>query len=225
MIFITGDTHVPIDISKLNKKNFNDSNLTKDDYLIICGDVGLTWFGRDNEDEWWQKWLNEKNFTTLFIDGNHENHNKLDEMPVEIWNGGKVHKLKDSVYHLMRGQVFEIDGLKFFTMGGAESTDKEYRKENVSWWAREMPSDEEYQEALMNLDRYNWEVDYVITHASPDNIQYRICPWYKHNKLSNFLFTIDKDLKFKHWYFGHYHDDRQIDDKHTLVFDNIIKIK
>lgn len=225
MIFITGDTHCPIDIHKLNKSNFNDNDLTKNDYLIICGDAGLVWYGRNKEDEWWQKWLNKKNFTTLFIDGNHENHNKLDEMPVEIWNGGEVHKLKDSVYHLMRGQVFEIDGLKFFTMGGAESTDKEYRKENVSWWAREMPSDEEYQEGLMNLDKHNWEVDYVITHAAPDNIQYRLCPWYKHNKLSNFLFTIDKDLKFKHWYFGHYHDDRQIDDEHTLVFNNIIRIK
>lgn len=34
MIFVTGDTHCPIDIHKLNKQNFDDSNLTKDDYLI-----------------------------------------------------------------------------------------------------------------------------------------------------------------------------------------------
>lgn len=225
MIFVTGDTHCPIDIHKLNKNNFDDSYLTKDDYLIICGDAGLTWFGRDNEDEWWQKWLNQKKYTTLFVDGNHENHNKLDEMTVEMWNGGKVHKLRDSIIHLMRGQVFEIDGLKLFTMGGAESTDKEYRKEDVSWWSREMPSEGEYEEALSNLNKHNWEVDYVITHAAPDNIQYRLCPWYNHNKLSNFLFTVDKDLKFKQWYFGHYHDDRIIDDQHTLIYNKIIQIQ
>lgn len=225
MIFVTGDTHCPIDIHKLNKQNFDDSNLTKDDYLIICGDVGLVWQGRDREDEWWQKWLNQKKYTTLFVDGNHENHNKLDELPVETWNGGKIHRLKDSIIHLMRGQVFEIDGLKFFTMGGAESTDKEYRKEDVSWWSREMPSEEEYDEALSNLDKHNCKIDYVITHAAPDNIQYRLCPWYSHNKLSNFLFTVDKDLKFKQWYFGHYHDDRVIDDQHTLIYNKITRIQ
>jgi len=224
MIFITGDTHCPIDIHKLNKANFDDSNMTKDDYLIICGDSGLVWEGRDREDEYWQKWMNMKKYTTLFVDGNHENHNKLDELEVEIWNGGKIHKLKDSLIHLMRGQVYDINGLKFFTMGGAESTDKEYRKENISWWSRELPSEDEYNEALTNLDKNNWKVDYVITHAAPDNIQYRLCPWYTHNRLSNFLFTVDNALTFKQWYFGHYHDDRIIDDQHTLIYSDIKQI-
>lgn len=224
MIYITGDTHCPIDIKKLNSKNFDDKNLTKNDYLIICGDAGFVWEGRDKEDLWWQKWLLKKNFTTLFVDGNHENHNKLNDMNVEIWNGGKVHKLNDSVIHLMRGQVFTINGLKFFTMGGAESTDKMYRKENKTWWSKEMPSDEEYSEALSNLDKHNWEVDYVITHTAPDNIQYRLCSWYNHNKLTNFLFTVDKELEFKHWYFGHFHDNRVIDDKHSLIYSDIVPI-
>lgn len=39
MVFITGDTHANIDISKLNSKNFSrQKTLTKNDYLIICGD-------------------------------------------------------------------------------------------------------------------------------------------------------------------------------------------
>ena len=224
MIFVTGDTHCPIDIHKLNKNNFDDSQLTKDDYMIICGDAGFVWYGRDKEDLWWQKWIAQKKFTTLFVDGNHENHDKLDSMPVEMWNGGKIHKLNYSLIHLMRGQVYTINGLKFFTMGGAESHDKEYRKENISWWSREMPSDEEYEEALSNLDNNNWDVDYVITHTAPDNIQYRLCHWYSHNKLSNFLFTIDKDLKFTQWYFGHYHDNRKIDDLHTLIYSDVTRI-
>ena len=43
MIYITGDTHGPIDIHKLNKRYFDDSTLTKKDYLImddICSKGG-----------------------------------------------------------------------------------------------------------------------------------------------------------------------------------------
>lgn len=39
MIFITGDTHANIDISKLSVKNFpKQKDLSKNDYLIVCGD-------------------------------------------------------------------------------------------------------------------------------------------------------------------------------------------
>lgn len=38
-IYITGDTHIPHDISKLSTKNWPiQRKLSKDDYLIVCGD-------------------------------------------------------------------------------------------------------------------------------------------------------------------------------------------
>ena len=44
MIYITGDTHIPLDISKLNTTNFPEQkDMTKNDYLIILGDFGLYW--------------------------------------------------------------------------------------------------------------------------------------------------------------------------------------
>ena len=134
MIHITGDIHGTISVNKrLNTRNFpQQKQLTKNDYVIIAGDFGLIWDG-SKEDQYWLKWLNKtKPFTTLFIDGNHENFDLLEEYPVEIWNGGKVHRINDSVIHLMRGQVFEIEGKKIFTFGGAASHDKEYRKEGKS---------------------------------------------------------------------------------------------
>lgn len=225
MIYVTGDTHGSIDTKKLNTKHFPDQrNLTKEDYLIICGDTALVWKPGSKEEKWWQNWFEERNYTTLFIDGNHENHCALQSYPVEMWNGGKVHKIKPSVIHLMRGQVYHIDGCDIFTMGGATSTDRIYRKEEVSWWKEEMPSEEEYQEALSNLDKVNWKVDYVITHTAPDNVMHKIDPSYEHDRLTNFLFTLDKDLKFKHWYFGHFHDDRIVDEKHTLSYQNVTRI-
>lgn len=225
MIYITGDTHGSIDVHKLNKKHFDDRMMTKNDYVIICGDCGLVWYEQGQKDRWWQKWFNKKNFTTLFVDGNHENHNMLDAMPVEVWNGGKIHKVTDSIFHLMRGQVYQIDGLKFFTMGGAASGDKEYRKENVSWWARELPSKEEYEEAVDNLEQHNWKVDYVITHSASSNVQQQIDETRENNQLTDFLMKIEEKLDFGHWYFGHYHDDRKIDEKHILLYQDILRIK
>jgi hypothetical protein len=31
-------------------------------------------------------------------------------------------------------------------------------------------------------------------------------------------------VKFKHWYFGHYHMDGRLSDKYTVVFQAVIKI-
>lgn len=119
-IFITGDTHADYDWKKLMTKSFPvQKELTKDDYVIIAGDFGGV-FLLDRTDKYIQKNYNERNFTTLFVDGNHKNHDALDAYPVEEWHGGKIHKIADSVFHLMRGQVFEIGGKTFFTMGGAE---------------------------------------------------------------------------------------------------------
>ena len=91
--------------------------MTKDDFVIICGDFGGVWNkGEENKEETMlMDWLDCKFFTTLFVDGNHENFDRLYDYPVEEWHGGKVHKIRPSVIHLMRGQIFEIDGKSIFT--------------------------------------------------------------------------------------------------------------
>ena len=228
MIYITGDTHGTIDWEKINTGNFPEQkDLTKDDYLIVLGDFGGVW-GDADQDRYIQKTYGERNFMTLFIDGNHENHDLLDSYPVEEWNGGKVHRITDSIIHLMRGQVFVIDGVKFFTMGGAESTDKAWRKEGVSWWAREMPSLEEYEEAVLNLERCGGEVDYVLTHCAPettlcalnmDRVYFR-----SGNELTQFFDTLAQTIRFKGWYFGHYHSDSDCG-KYHLMFQRVVEVR
>lgn len=124
MIFITGDCHK--NFERFNKSNFPEQEeMCKDDYVIICGDFGGVW-NKDKESKeetMLMDWLDCKPFTTLFVDGNHENFDRLYQYPVEEWNGGKVHKIRPSVIHLMRGQVFNIAGKKIFTFGGAKSHD------------------------------------------------------------------------------------------------------
>jgi predicted phosphodiesterase len=224
VIYITGDTHIPIDIKKLNTSNFAEQhNMTKNDYVIICGDFGGVW-NNSNEELYWRKWLQEKNFTTLFVDGNHENFDMLNQFPVSQWNGGNVHYINDSIIHLMRGQVFTIDDFKFFTMGGAESIDKAYRVEGKSWWKEELPTNDQFEEALDNLDIHNWSVDYVITHTASMRIMEHMQYIKENNPLYGFLNRLEEDLQYKHWYFGHFHADIDINDKHTLLYDRIIKL-
>ena len=168
MIYITGDCHG--NFERFNDSIFPEQNeMTKDDCIIICGDFGGVWH-KDKEsrqETMVLDWLECKPFTTLFVDGNHENFDRLYSYPVEEWNGGKVHKIRPSVMHLMRGQVFTIQEKKIFTFGGAKSHDisggildlddpdfenkkkrldkgwKPYRINHLSWREQELPSEEE----------------------------------------------------------------------------------
>ncbi|MDD2620936.1 MAG: metallophosphoesterase, partial [Syntrophomonadaceae bacterium] len=220
-----GDTHGELDIRKLNTTNFPEQySMTKEDYVAIMGDFGLAW-NDGKEDLYWRKWLADRNFTTLFIDGNHENFDLLKRYEVVEWQGGKVHFINDSIIHLMRGQVYEIDGKTIFTMGGGSSIDKQFRKPGKSWWPEELPTYEEYEEALRNLEKYNWSVDYVFSHTISNNMMKFMCYEKEESELNTFFDLIEEKLKFKHWFFGHFHADEQVKDNYRLLFIDIIPIQ
>ena len=81
-IYITGDTHQDIDVHKLSSRAFPlGKTLKRNDYVVVCGDFGCIWHG-DNRDDYWLDWYESKPWTTLFVDGNHENHEVLSNMEV-----------------------------------------------------------------------------------------------------------------------------------------------
>ena len=110
--YVTGDIHGSIDIGKLTPERWPEGQrLFRCDLLLICGDFGLIWSEEPSvEDRYFLGWLNAQPWTTVFVDGNHENHDLLDAVPVSTWHGGKVHVLPryENIVHLMRGQVFDI---------------------------------------------------------------------------------------------------------------------
>lgn len=221
MIFVTGDTHIPIDIEKLNEKLFPEQQyMSRNDYVIVCGDFGGLWDDSERHVKW-LKWLAERPFTLLFADGNHENFDMLEKFPVSEWNGGKVHFIADNIIHLMRGQVFIIDGKYFFVMGGGASTDKDMRVDGISWWGREMPSEEEFREGLNNLKNVGFDVDYVITHTAPSGIieKFRTCP--EEKPLNEYLRYVADTSRFKKWFFGHVHTDCEPEKNFIAVYDKI----
>ena len=147
-IFVTGDTHgakkfgfFSVDgfMNRLNMDSFPEQKeMTKDDYVVICGDFGGVWNydGETPEERYNLDWLNTRNFTTLFVPGNHENYDRLTGIndqdalnswifkrlsesnkkkiqtgyPQKLWHGGMVRELRPSVLMLERGYVFYIDG-------------------------------------------------------------------------------------------------------------------
>lgn len=225
MLFATGDLHGGIDIGKLNARKFPlQKQLTKADYVVVCGDFGCIWDG-GNEDRYWLNWLEQKPFTTLFVDGNHENFPMLNAFPEEQWNGGRIHRIRPSVIHLMRGQVFCIDGMRCFTMGGASSHDRQHRKEGLSWWPEELPDDAERREALASLERAGWQVDAVFTHCAPDRVQARLAREYEPDALTGFLQYVDEHLRYDCWYFGHYHMDGQPTPKHRALYADVVRVR
>ncbi len=226
-IYVTGDIHgypIRFDQSKLETMGLK---LTENDKLIVCGDFGLPWYG-DKEEECCLDWLSQRPFEILFIDGNHENFDLLYKLPGEERYGGKVHKLRDNIYHLMRGEVYEIEGKTFFVFGGATSVDKHMREEHVDWWQEEVFSEAEKLDAIRNLERMGNKVDCVITHTIPRRFLTDLsvhlqgadtCP------ISEFLDELSCKIKYEKWYFGHFHTDAKINEMFTCMHERIEKIE
>lgn len=156
-IYLTGDQHGSWD----ERERFIKS-LSSEDILITLGDWGWDWSPLH------LKWYLEENLRCmqLFIDGNHENFPILESFPVVEIFGGKAHKLADNIYHLMRGEMYEIEGKKFFTFGGALSIDKKWRTPYLSWWPQEQPNQGDYNHAIETLEKNNWTFDYLLTHTA-----------------------------------------------------------
>lgn len=252
MIYVTGDTHG--DFSRFSKKELgrNGIKLTAGDSVIVCGDFGLCW-ERNRTFAYHCKNFAQKPYTVLWIQGNHENYDMIAEFPLEEWHGGKVrHIVRDKVILLERGQVFEMDGKSFFTFGGASSHDiqggvldpnaedfkEAYQKArkgglpfrilHQSWWPQELPNEDEMREGIRNLEKVNYQVDYVLTHCCSSSMQRvldSLPPFiFDSDILTEYLQSMEERLEFRHWFFGHYHSDLRVDSKHTLLYEELLEL-
>ncbi len=223
MIYVTGDMHG--DEERLYDREWR--KLKPNDILIICGDFGFLWNGGKRE-EFTIKYLGSRKFTVCFLDGTHENYDLIGKCRQTVWKGGKVHRIEGNLFHLMRGQIFTIDGVKIFTFGGGESSDRDMRAESGKWWKEELPTPNEFAEGAQNLDEAGLKVDYILTHEPPSLVKssmlLRRGTTENVNKLNGFLQEIDKSCKYNHWYFGSMHEDRLVTPKHTSLFKKIIPL-
>ena len=216
MVYITGDTHG--DPERLSKNALRELN--PGDTLIVCGDFGFIWDDSKAEQKI-LKSFSKRKYNICFIDGSHENFEILNGYPVTAWKGGKVHRISDNIFHLMRGQIFTIDDLKIFTMGGGESPDLDYRIEEKTWLKDEIPSKAELLEGANNLENVDCKVNVIVTHEPPsiikdflklgDNEPIHV------TTLNTYFDELSKCSTFDRWFFGSLHLDKYISNSYIGI--------
>lgn len=224
-VFIRGDLH-----GKIEPLLFN--NLDKDDILIILGDFGLIW---DKDSRIVQFIINviekEIPYTVAFIDGNHENFIQIKNFTkkIEKWHGGLIDRISNNLIHLRRGEIYNFNDKRIGVCGGANSIDKIWRVEGLSWWAEEEITDEDIENFKNNLknDKY---IDIMLTHDCPENLVPMVKLYSKINdnkKISNSqkqLEKIYKMINFDKWYFGHWHLNYKFNNRFECLYDQIKQI-
>lgn len=239
-VYLFGDTHGTEEYSKILPERFKDANkLKRDDVVIVLGDFGIpfithgpNWYFK-RSDKTAIKKLKLLPYTLLFVDGNHDNHNFWVSQPKQVKFGGKVQALRgtDNVFHLMRGEVYEIQGKTFWVMGGALSHDVEQRRYNIDWWPGEIPSENEFKHGINTLKEHCNKVDYILTHTVP--VSALECLKYGYgNRFNNRLDTVSKyldtvltNVSYRYWFAGHLHIDESIPElRLKVLYDEHIKL-
>ncbi len=227
MIFLTGDTHGVLEIGRLDPDNFPaGKNLSRKDLVVILGDFGLLWSAppRAEELKALEK-LGNAPWTTLFLDGNHENFSLLNALPEEERFGAPVGVVLPSVLHLRRGYVYTLQGRKCFVFGGARSVDRKGRRSGVSWWREEIPSEEEFRRGLDSLEEEDWKVDWILTHTAPNHIleKTNLLKYLADDPVSAYLDEIYREVEYDRWFCGHLHLNRWFpEDRLHVLRENIL---
>lgn len=264
-IYFTGDTHG--NFSRFTRSGFPmQKHMNRDDYMIICGDFGI--WNKCKEEDYNLDEMSNRSFTTLFADGNHECYDRLctpqykafmagnpwqekdpGEFQIVPYMGGYAQQIRPNIYHLLRGEIYEILGKKIFVFGGAQSHDirdgildrdnfktddefyeacywyrktgREYRIAHLSWWKEELPSDDEMKHAMENLKKHDFKVDYVVTHCAPSSIC-ALMGYTERDTATDFLQKVNENLSFDKWYFGHYHKDINLNQEFVLLYNSIV---
>jgi 3-oxoacid CoA-transferase subunit A len=228
LFYITGDTHGQFDrIAKFCDK----ANTSKDDTLIILGDVGLNYFS-DKRDRINKDLLQQLPINFFCIHGNHERRPSTINTYSEInWNGGEVYVEYEypSLMFAKDGEVFDIEGRQAIVIGGAYSVDKFYRiTRSWHWFEDEQPSDAIKTTVTNKLNEIDWKINTVLSHTCP--INYIPREWFLEgidqssidNSTENWLQWIEENLDYKNWYCGHFHGSKVIDKIRFMFHDYIV---
>ncbi len=222
MIYFTGDTHG--EQERLSKYALR--KLSPGDTLIVCGDFGFIWDRSAKEQKFLDK-LARLSCNICFLDGTHENFELVESYPLVPYCGGKAHRIRPNVFHLLRGQIFEFEGKTVFTLGGGEPPESLMQEDEELESSRpEIPSKQDMLEAVENLQRCAYHVNYIATHEPPASIRdFLTVDAYSQREMSAlgaFLDELSKTAKFDKWYFGSLHIDKFISRSYTGVFREIV---
>lgn len=214
-------------------------HFTTEDVVIILGDSGLNYYntGRDHNIK---KKLCKYPFEYFIIRGNHE----LRLSQCECCNFIEEKKYGNIVYYEEQfPQIkYATDCPNFYIFGdkkvlvipSAYSVDKFFRLERGMFWnEQEQITEQEKNKLLCDIKDYGNKVDYILAHTCPRSfepfIQDLFLPAIDQSKVDKsmemFLDTIIDLVEYDRFYFGHYHDNRDISTyKGTMIFDQPLEL-
>lgn len=222
MIYLTGDLHGDI----RDKRIEFFKTLVADDYIIQLGDFGMFW------DRLHIKFWNDLNLRckTLVVLGNHCNYNILPTFPEDEILGAKCRRMNDNTFIINHGEIFTLNDKKFFVFGGALSIDKAWRTPYQSWWPMEQASQADFNNAVKNLSRINYNIDYFLAHDVYRDIAKKMFYMNEviNSSTSDMLAELEARIKINggkpyEYFFGHWHKYGKFGDeiKYTCLYKEV----
>ena len=221
MVYITGDTHG--DITRFTTGAAR--RLKKGDTLLVCGDFGFLWNDSTEERRKLAK-LKKLRYTIAFVDGAHENFALLNAYPTEEWQGGNTQRIADNIRHLLRGELYTIEGATYFTFGGGVSAEGDLRVDTADQLASEyaMPTQQELETGLKRLEDADNTVDYIITHQPSGKASGYFDASATMNGLHAYFNLLEEQVDYRCWFFGSLHVDKKFSHRHCALFSSLTLI-
>lgn len=219
MVHLIGDIHG--DITQIMKENLikDGISISKNDVVIVLGDFGVM-FKDIEQHRLALDCISKLDYYVAFIDGNHENFDYLNSLPIVTKWGNKVHKLNNRCFHLMRGNIYKIEGNRYLCFGGAKSIDRDYRVLGESYWLEEEPSSSDVKRLSKSFGDID-SVDFVLTHTCSNATLHkmkRIKPFNDSCLTRDVLDRIEEKLPSRVlWFYGHFHVDEVVDEQHICL--------
>lgn len=191
-----------------------------------------------------KKYLESLPISFVLVKGNHDqrpSHKLCDECHVVdpcISGSFLVDKEFPSILYPQMFGSYKILGKPSFIIGGAYSVDKWYRLQmyeqgyhNYRWFPDEQLSPAEVAACRNEIhDKMPHDgYEYIFTHTCPlkyepyDKFLTSIDQTQVDKTMENFFGDLDSTIRYKKWFCGHYHVDREsLDGKVHLMYNDVI---
>ena len=249
-VYLCADLHG----DKMGYKSVIDQieNPKEEDIIIVCGDASLE-YGKYNMGSC-KKVMSKFPGTWLIMRGNHDCR-YWDIHTSPLWEGiapktGWTFSDKFAEFTLVQekypnihyiddiGGIYNVDGHCCIFYPGAYSVDKGYRiAYGLPYEYNEQLNDLEFERLNKSTIENKDDIEFVFSHTAPLSaeplIRYLFMNGLDQSKIDK---TTEKWLdiyykhlldgkNFKHWFFGHFHDDKELDDTFTIVNNKVIRLE
>ena len=247
-ILITGDKHGSVGEFKdvINQID----NPAEDDVIIVCGDASLEYGKYDMSS--CKKAMAKFPGKWLILRGNHDcrywrKHtiNIPDGLaPCAGWNFSEefgeitLYQKKYPNIHYIDdiGGIYTVDGYNILFVPGAYSVDRAYRLVNrLPYEFEEELSLDEFQNLRKLVLANKNNIDFLVAHTCPKAVESKLEYLFMANidqssvskRTEKWLDIFRNDIgdRLKHTFFGHMHDDKEIDEKTTMLYHKIIRLE